>query len=242
MSSEDTGVDISEHVAESVSPSVDASMQMIPQHVMNAKVGGLKDELKAAQLAKQELEAKLAQMQQAQSPQGNVQSSGGIDESAIVQKAIAAMNEKIEAQKQAAIDAEHAKRLQELAQQYNEKMSQGTQMYEDFEATVGRVNPNKFSHAIVLAAQVDNVPQVMYDLAKNPLKLAQINALAQQDPQLAREELAKLSESIKNNEAALKNSPRAQSPLKQLKTSTIAGSDNGKRSIKDMRADPRYRV
>lgn len=84
-----------------------------------------------------------------------------------------------------------------------------------------------------LANTTDNVRDVMVDLRKNPSKLAQLRVLAYTDPSLAREEMQKLSNSIKANRAAA-NAPKAPDPLSQIKTSSLS-MDNGERNSSDYR-------
>ena len=58
--------------------------------------------------------------------------------------------------------------------------------------------------------------------------------LALTNPNAAKREMLKPSQSIKQNEQALANNKGAPFPLSRLKASNIAGKDTGKRTIKDM--------
>ncbi len=236
---DDVAVNAVEQQSDNLAPQgIEPQEKMLSQSEVNALVGA--EKRKAADAERRRLEQMYAQNgSQGQQMQ---QQSQGFDKEALMNE----MLQKVESQRQAERDemmaAEQKRRVDELAQTYTQKMNTGKDLYEDFEKVVGGFNPSNFPHLTVLAAQMDNLPEIMYDINKNRSKLVTLNALAKEDPALAREELEKLSKSIKDNEAALKGNQRASQPLKQLKTSTIAGSDSGKRSISDMRKDKRYRV
>ncbi len=99
-------------------------------------------------------------------------------------------------------------------------------MREDFDEKVGKLNLHAMLPIVAWANSLDNTADIMYDLANNPGKLSNVlNLVNANQPQLAYDELQKLSGSIKTNEDASKiQHPRA--PLNQLKPSPI-GSDNG---------------
>jgi hypothetical protein len=84
---------------------------------------------------------------------------------------------------------------------------------------------------------MQNGGDVMYDLAKNPSKLATIHTLAQTDPELARAELLKLGASIATNQQAQAAEQPVSAPLDTIQPSNLSGS-NGKLSIRDLRKQP----
>ena len=45
--------------------------------------------------------------------------------------------------------------------------------------------PGNFPQVAIWAAQQENTPAVIYDLSKNPQKLAQLHVLALTDPEMA---------------------------------------------------------
>src|SRR5690606_40554862 len=60
-------------------------------------------------------------------------------------------------------------------------------------------DPAAFPQIVFLANQVDNTPEVIYELSKKPGKLAELQKLLEHSPQLARKQMINLSQSIKNN-------------------------------------------
>jgi len=103
-------------------------------------------------------------------------------------------------------------------------------------------NPAAYPQVTILAAQMDNLPDIMYELAGNPSKLTHLHVLALTNPPLARKEMTKLSQSIKQNSDAVATNTKSPAPLGKLKSSAQAGQDTGKRTISDMRKDSRFRA
>lgn len=222
---------------DNVQPDMQAPQEkMLSQSEVNALIGS--EKRKAADAERRRLEQMYAQ----NGSQGQQMQQPGFDKESLMNEMMQKVESSRKAEREAAEAADQKRRVDELAQTYMQKMNTGKDLYEDFDKVVGAFNPSNFPHLTVLAAQMDNLPEIMYDINKNRQKLVTLNALAKEDPELAREELEKLSKSIKDNDAALRNNQKTSSPLKQLKTSTIAGSDSGKRSISDLRKDSKYRV
>jgi hypothetical protein len=73
----------------------------------------------------------------------------------------------------------------------------------------------------------------MYELGRNPGKVASLTTLAYINPQLAKLEMKKLADSIKTNEQA-SEAPNVNEPLSQVKPSTV-GKDNGSNTVSDLR-------
>lgn len=127
--------------------------------------------------------------------------------------------------------------LKQVADQYYLKMGKGSQLFENFNEVMGDFEPAQFPNAVMLAAGMDNTPEIMYELANNPTKLQQIDSLAQKSPQLAKKELERLSQSINQNLQAKNNNVDAPAPLSRLKSSSV-GADNGKMSLNDYKNAP----
>jgi hypothetical protein len=123
-----------------------------------------------------------------------------------------------------------------VAHTYLSKMEQGKSAYEDFEDVTKDFDPAAFPQLTYLVAGVDNAADVIYDLAKNPLKLAGLDRLAEKNPRQAQAELLKLSRSIAENRQALsdESSSNVAAPLDRLQPSRVSGS-NGKMSVRDLR-------
>lgn len=230
MSSEDIATDVSQHQAEQQSIPVQQQQEkMIPQSKVDAII--------AAKLAaeREQMRASMGGMQQQPSqPQG-------FDKEALLKEAVEMMKAREEEQRAAYEREQQQAQVDEIARNYLEKMEQGKHKYEDFEQVTKSFNPGKYAGVTILAAQQDNLADIIYDLKKNPQKLTHLHVLALTDPDEAREEMARLSESIKKNEQALISNVKSPSPLSKLKPSAQAGQDTGKRTISDLRKDPRYR-
>ncbi len=225
MSSEDVAEDMSQQIAES-QPVVQE--KMVPQSKVN--------EIVAAKLAREraEYEAQGRSM-------GGMHQPAAIDEEALLAKAVAKMQEQQEAQRMAQQEEFDRQQVQKVAEDYLEKMKQGKELYEDFDEVTKSYNPSKYPQVTIMAAQMDNLPDIIYELKKNPQKLTHLHVLALTDPDEAQAELGRLSASIKRNDEALASKVKSPTPLSRLKPSTAAGQDTGKRSIRDLRKDPKYR-
>jgi len=124
---------------------------------------------------------------------------------------------------------------QKVANEFTQKIiaAKDSNKYPDFEEKVMQLNLPSIPHIVGWANSLDNTADVLYDIAKDPVKFANVLMLSQTSPHLAVQQLQKLSNSIKENEAAAKQ-PTAAEPLSQLKPSTT-GTDNGSMSIRDYR-------
>lgn len=121
-----------------------------------------------------------------------------------------------------------------IAQNFESKMDAAKTKYPDFDEKYAALNIEQHPELVLWTQGMDNVGDVMYDIASNPTKVAQVLMLARGGfPQLAQQELHKLSASIAANEAA-KNVPDVSEPLSQVKPSNI-GADSGDMSVTDFR-------
>lgn len=134
-----------------------------------------------------------------------------------------------EAQKQTQIAAAH-----DTLTNFATQMGTGKGKYSDFDETVGNLGDMKnLLHVVELATGTGIAGDVMYELGKNPGKVASLTTLAYINPQLAKLEMSKLANSIKTNEQA-SQSPEVAEPLSQVKASTV-GKDNGSNAVRDLR-------
>ncbi len=88
---------------------------------------------------------------------------------------------------------------------------------------------------IGLANDMENTGDIMHEILSNPSKLMDLLNMAREQPKLAAQQIASLSNSIKTNQEALAQEKQAQDPMSQLKPSTSAGMDNGAMSVSDFR-------
>ena len=126
--------------------------------------------------------------------------------------------------------------MDRIANSYLSKMEQGKGSYDDFEDVTKDFDPTAFPQLTYLVAGMDNAADVIYDLSRNPLKLAGLDRLAEKNPRQAQAELLKLSRSITENRQAQSDEDSSQvaEPLDRLQSSRVSGS-NGKMGIRDLR-------
>lgn len=129
----------------------------------------------------------------------------------------------------------------QLVNQFAVKMTHGQQKYSDFEKVVTPLQMQNIPHVVQLANGFENTADIMYDLGKNPSKVSNLMVLAQINPQLARDEMQRLSDSIKKNETALANQKDVREPLSQVKSSNV-GAGSGKVTSAERRQHPLYRT
>lgn len=158
-------------------------------------------------------------------------SNGGDDISKLVDERLAriAQEHKLRVEREA-----EEQRLRQIADAYFQKMEKGPEIFEDFEEVMKDFNPAKNAAIIELAHDFDNLPQVMYELANNRLKAAELRRLAQDDPEDAKYELQRLAKSISRNEEAQNQYTPARPPLTKPKSSNV-GTESGRMTLKDFK-------
>lgn len=181
------------------------------------------DLLKAQQGQQQE-----PQQQQQQAPQG-------IDPAELQRLVAEQIRQQQEEAQRKAHEAQLHEEVNQVAQQYFGKMDQGRSLYDDFEAITADFNPAEFPQLVYLANELDNTAAVIYELRKNPAKLASIEAMVNKSPGIAKSMLSDLSQSIKRNEEAKRNLQEPQDPLNRLKPSTV-GTDSGEKNVRDFKS------
>ncbi len=204
----------------------------------------MQEQLDAAKQQIEQLQAQQAQQQvqnvaqtgSQQPPQQQQQGQPqGADTQQIMQQVMQQLQQKQQEDEAKRHQEEIEQEVNQVAQQYFGKMAQGKDMFEDFEAITADFNPAEFPQLVFLANQMDNTPAIIYELRKNPGKLADLAVLVEKSPSMARNELSKLSESIKRNDEAKRNLQEPQDPLNRLKPSPV-GTDNGTKNVRDFKA------
>lgn len=176
----------------------------------------LRREMQAQQASSQsQVAAKVAPENQATSID-----SDQIDE--IVNSKIAQTLQK----RQADADAKaHEEEMGRVADKFFTGFNKGKAKYEDFEDVIADFDPVEFPQLVHAVSGLDNVADVMYELANDPRKLEKINGWLRTMPERGRRELAKLSASIRDNDTAIDEYQDAPEPLSQTKSSNVsAGS------------------
>lgn len=229
---EDEVVDLSSNVAPEAGQEAE---KLLPVSRVNEIVK--REKSLAAEKVRKELEAKYAQ-DVLQSKQQHPQESLDSIEERVVQRLLAESKKQDEMYAKQQQEQEEARQLEEMKQvanRYHSKMSLGKDLFNDFEEVMGDFEPAAFPQIVFLAADMDNTAALMYELSKNPQKLASLHTLSMSHPKLAKKELEKLSASISQNQQALENNVSTQAPLSRLKSSTNTGVDSGNMSIRDFK-------
>lgn len=120
-----------------------------------------------------------------------------------------------------------------IVNEFASRLDAGKGKYQDFDNVLGDVDLKNFGATVHLATFVDNTADVMYELAKNPIKMVNLEELSRKSPKLAIKEMQRLSDSIKTNQQA-SNFRSPNEPLNHLKPSN-AGTDSGELTVSDFR-------
>lgn len=209
--------------------------ELVPKSRVNEIVQ--KRMAEAAEKARREAEAHYKQQLEAQQRQSmqQAQVSGQVQPSV----------DEITAQVQNRLMQEFSQRQQEqemqnVANNYLNKMAAGKDSYEDFNEVTKDFDPAEFPQLVYLVAGMDGAADVIYDLAQNPLKLAAMHTLAQSAPKKAQSELLKIANSIRDNRQAVAEAESQQSdePLSRMQPSRLGASNGKPQTISDLRAQP----
>lgn len=213
-----------QNTAQNVNPDID-NEKLLKQSDVNNLVGSAKQ--KGFEKGYQQAAAEMAQRQ---STQQNVQQPPVNPTSDIETKIAQGVQKHLDKARQDAIDGERLHAANQMVARVIPKLEEAKGRYSDFDDVINKVDyANKAPSAVWLADAVDNSGDVLYDLAKNPIKLANIEALNKINPSLALSEVKKLSDSIKQNQVAA-SKPTPPEPLSRVKPSNI-GVDGG--GVKD---------
>ncbi len=172
---------------------------------------------------------------------GGMAAAPAVDQEAIERQVMERIEKKFQESNQKREEEEKNARAQNVANTYFSKMSNGSEHFDDFDKVVSDFNPAAHSNLVALVSEMDNVPHIMHDLITNPSKLANASFLAERDPRAAQSMLAKLGESIRTNQQAKAMEKDAPAPISRM-SSSVTGQDDGKvNSLRDFKANPRYR-
>ena len=241
------GEELEAKAEESAPPEKMLPASRVNQLVQQAKRDGarkMQEQLDAAKQQIEQLQSQQAQQQlqntaqtgspqQPQQQQG--QQQGGVDAQQIQQQVMQMMQQKMQEDEARRHQEQLEKEVNEVAQQYFGKIAQGKEAFEDFDAVTADFDPAAFPQLVYLATQTDNTAAIIYELQKNPAKLAQLSVMVDKSPAQARKMLASLSESIKTNDDAKRNLQEAQDPLSRLKPSPV-GTDSGTKTVRDFKS------
>lgn len=209
---------------------------------VNALVG--REKQAAAARARQEVEreyqqrAEQAQMQNMQM-QGQQQQQGAPNHGPSEAEADAIYQQVQERFNREMQERQFQQEMTNVANSYHSKMDHGRKGYSDFDEVTKDFDPTAFPQLVYLVSGLENAGDIIYDLSKNPSKLATLDALAQRSPRMAQAELGRLSSSISQNANARQEAEMnpTQAPLNPLQPSRVSGS-NGKMTVSDLRNQP----
>lgn len=233
MSDENLATDVNQPVEGVIAPNAIAAQQekMVPQSEVDKIVGARLARERERMMSEQQ------PMQMGGMPQQASQGEGFDFDSAFNQRIQA-----YEQQRMAEIEREQQKaQAEEIARKYIESQERGKTLFDDYDTITQDVTPAAYPQVTIMASQYDNMPEILYELGGNPRKLVDLHVMAITNPNQAKREMAKLAQSIRNNEQALAQNQKSPQPLTRLKSSAVAGQDTGKRTISDLRKDPRFR-
>ena len=222
-----------------LSPEAEAMLPVskVNELVGSARVKGRESAAREIENLRQEIESLKSQPQTSSSGIGGMP---GVDMNHVYEEVHGRLQKELQAQQEAQQHAAMEKEAQEIAGQFVNKMGAGKEHFEDFDEVMKDFSPGAFPQVVYLATQVENTPQVMYELAKNPHKLATLDYLVNKDPRAAQAMIAKLSKSIQTNSEAVANAQVSPDPLDRLKPSTV-GTASGSKTIRDLRRMPHLR-
>jgi hypothetical protein len=219
-------------------PPVDDSQENESQQEKMLPVSRVEELVKKAKLKgrdsmQQELDALKAENEQLK----NGGSMGGmatpaIDQTAITQQVMASIKQQLQAESEQRASEELKAEATRIAESYRSKMASGKDAYPDFEDVMADFNPQAFPNLVFLASQMDNTPDVMYELMSNPAKFGTIAVLSERDPQAAQRMLARVGQSIQANKQAKSEQKQVPEPISRL-SSSKTGQDDGNLSVRD---------
>lgn len=111
-----------------------------------------------------------------------------------------------------------------LASELTPKLNAAKERYDDYQATVESLHVDKMKNARDFLQQINSVSNagdVLYDLAKNPQKMAILNSL--HAPEIVMQQIHALSQSLQNNQFA-QEKKIAREPLSIVEPSNVGKS------------------
>jgi hypothetical protein len=213
-----------------------AEPKMLSQEQVNNIVKQVKRD--TAEKARREYESKLQAMQSSSAqPASEAQQSpvNHDDLGRLVEERLAKIAQEYQ---EKARQQEYEAELQRIANTYADKMAVGKDLFPDFEEAMSDIDPADFYDVMGLASELDNTPEVMYELAKNLSKLEYIDRLAKRPSngrKLAMKELERLSKSIAANQEAKEEHVMTNPPLSKPKPSQV-GTEKPMTSVRDFKS------
>lgn len=215
--------------------------KLVPQSEVNALVGAAKAQAaeKARRAAQAEME-RLMQQQSAPAMFAQAQQAApaqAADTEAQYQQIVERLNQEIQRQK---LEDEMAA----IANNFQAQFSDAAKNYEDYSDVTKDFDPSQMPELVYMlgTSGIPNMGDVVYELNKNPSKMAEVMVLIRENPSLAKRQISRLSASIAENRQALDQAQGTQTdaPLSRLQPSRVSGR-GGEQSIRDLRSNPLLR-
>jgi hypothetical protein len=200
---------------------------------------------RAYKQARRELEAEMARQAQPQpqAPQGIGGMPQNFDQGQFMEQISDVMMQRIQKQVEEQEKREREAHAQKEYELFLSKMKDGKERYSDFDETVKDFDVNSWPDVAAMAHEFENTSDIIYDLSKNPRKLADLDSyLRRGDRRLAKQQMKLLSDSIADNVKAKEEQVTAREPLNRLKSSPGAGAHSGQMGLKDFKSASWLRV
>lgn len=196
-----------------------------------------REKAKAAEAGRREAEEQFRGQISQQQEQRNANVPRDADVSAIYDQVQQRFNQEQERLQRELEDRKLKEHMNQVANNYLSKVDAAKSSYQDYDEVIKDFDPSAFPQLVYLLSGMENAGHVLYDLSKNPLKLAAVDRLAERNPRQAQSELTKLAASISTNMAAQADAQKYQTsePLDKMSPSSVSGN-NGKSTIGDLRS------
>ena len=170
-----------------------------------------------------------------QNQQFSHQVSNDIAEDRIRRLAAEEAQRHIDGARQEAFQKSQDEMAQRTVQNFWSKISAGKEKYQDFDKVTGDIDYQRFPNVVqLLGDYLENSGDVLYELGKDRIKMANLEVLAEKSPRDAITAAQRLSQSIKDNEAA-SNTRIPNKPLSQMRPSNTGTDSGGAMSVRDYR-------
>lgn len=107
---------------------------------------------------------------------------------------------------------------QNLVQKFVQKIEPAKSLYEDFDKVTGDLNLQPFPHVVqILAENIDNAGDLLYELSKDRLKLQQLEGLAERSRNDAIVQAQRLAHAMKERREATQSASKSpKEPLSKM--------------------------
>jgi len=174
----------------------------------------------------------------------NSRQAPAIDEEEILNRAEERAAERARRDAEASKEAEIG---QKLVDKFNQKIQKGSESFEDFGDKVKKFNPKVYPHLAVAIAEADDGEEILYSLLDRGIKISQINKLLKDDAKagikdgFGKDELNKISNDIKKNNAIKSGLKKTSAPLSKVNPSSSGLGKDGNLTVEHFKARGMYR-